>query len=176
MPANPNTTGEVMQLRVVSAAGVDTSTPANRLKLPDFVPLLRESTTRRVSLNEGDSKVLKDMGPREAELGTVNADGTAHELSWDDSITENPALGATEVWEIYNFTEDAHPIHIHEVQFQVVGRQRFTGNPRPPERWEAGFKGTVIAYPEEITRIRRPSMSLACSCGTATSWSMKITR
>ena len=47
-------------------------------------------------------------------------------MMWDDPITENPRLGATEVWEIYNFTADAHPIHIHEVQFQVVNRQRIS--------------------------------------------------
>ena len=39
---------------------------------------------------------------------------------WEDSITETPAVGATEVWEFYNFTADAHPMHVHEVQFQVV--------------------------------------------------------
>ena len=32
--------------------------------------------------------------------------------------------GATEIWEIYNFTADAHPIHIHLVQFVVVDRQQ----------------------------------------------------
>jgi FtsP/CotA-like multicopper oxidase with cupredoxin domain len=58
------------------------------------------------------------------------------------------------VWEIHNFTEDAHPIHIHEVQFQVVDRQPFEGVARPPEVWEAGFKDTVIAYPEEVTRVK----------------------
>ena len=40
-----------------------------------------------------------------------------------DPITENPELGVPEVWEIYNTTADAHPIHIHEIQFQVVDRQ-----------------------------------------------------
>ena len=43
---------------------------------------------------------------------------------WHEPITENPALGSTEVWEMFNATADAHPIHIHEVQFQVVNRQR----------------------------------------------------
>jgi spore coat protein A, manganese oxidase len=59
-----------------------------------------------------------------------------------------------EVWEIHNFTEDAHPIHIHEVLFQVVDRQAFGGDARLPEPWEAGFKDTVIAYPDEVTRVR----------------------
>jgi FtsP/CotA-like multicopper oxidase with cupredoxin domain len=37
-------------------------------------------------------------------------------------ITETPALGATEEWGIVNTTEDAHPIHVHQVQFRVVSR------------------------------------------------------
>ena len=40
-----------------------------------------------------------------------------------DPVTENPAVGATEVWEFYNTTADAHPMHIHEVAFEVVNRQ-----------------------------------------------------
>jgi spore coat protein A len=73
---------------------------------------------------------------------------------WEDAITENPALGATEIWEIHNFTADAHPIHIHEVQFQVVNREPFGDAARDPEIWESGFKDTVIAYPGEITRVK----------------------
>ena len=42
---------------------------------------------------------------------------------WTHPVTENPAVGATEVWEFYNATPDAHPMHIHEVQFEVVNRQ-----------------------------------------------------
>jgi FtsP/CotA-like multicopper oxidase with cupredoxin domain len=104
-------------------------------------------------LNEEDSAVLEGVGPREALLGTLSG-GTANPLGWMDAITENPALGATEVWEMYNFTEDAHPIHIHEVQFQIVDRQPFEGVARPPESNETGFKDTVIAYPGEITRVK----------------------
>jgi bilirubin oxidase len=76
-------------------------------------------------------------------------------MGWDDPVTENPTLNSIEVWEIHNFTEDAHPIHIHEVQFQVVDRQQFgRRKARPPESWETGFKDTVIAYPGEITRVK----------------------
>jgi FtsP/CotA-like multicopper oxidase with cupredoxin domain len=55
---------------------------------------------------------------------------------------------------MYNFTEDGHPIHIHQVQFQVVSRQPFGGAPRPPEAWETGFKDTLVALPSEVTRVR----------------------
>jgi bilirubin oxidase len=84
----------------------------------------------------------------------MDEDGEPEVREWKDAITENPALGSTEVWEIYNFTADAHPIHIHEVEFEVVNRQPFEGSARAPEVWEGGFKDTVIAYPEEITRVK----------------------
>src|SRR5215218_10369283 len=58
------------------------------------------------------------------------------------------ALGAVEIWEIHNFTEDAHAIHIHEITFEIVNRQPLDGGgPRPPASWEAGRRDTVIAYP-----------------------------
>jgi len=41
--------------------------------------------------------------------------------TWDDAVTEKPRVGATEVWEIDNRTGDTHPIHLHLVQFQILG-------------------------------------------------------
>ncbi|PWB60485.1 MAG: bilirubin oxidase [Deltaproteobacteria bacterium] len=117
------------------------------------------------------------FGPREALLGTVNlADPSAPvgiPLMWTDmsgvsntvtvfkvdgtevmvNVTENPTQGDTEQWEIHNFTEDAHPIHLHLVRFQVVNREG-GGGIRAPEPWEAGYKDTVIAYPGEVTRVK----------------------
>ena len=96
-------------------------------------------------------------------------DGTPESTKeWMDPVTENPAVGATEVWEYYNATADAHPMHIHEVAFQVVNRQglavdedgeviqpvQLVGSPTPPESWENGWKDTVIAYPGQVTRLR----------------------
>ena len=43
-------------------------------------------------------------------------------------FTELPEEGSTELWEIVNLTMDAHPIHIHLIQFQVVNRQEFREN------------------------------------------------
>lgn len=39
--------------------------------------------------------------------------------------SELPREGDTEVWEIINLTADAHPIHLHLVQFQLIDRQNF---------------------------------------------------
>jgi len=73
------------------------------------------------------------------------------------NVTENPALGAIEDWEIYNFTMDAHPIHLHLVRFEVIERRPIgtgAGTGSGPEAWETGFKDTVISYPGEITTVR----------------------
>jgi spore coat protein A, manganese oxidase len=39
--------------------------------------------------------------------------------------SELPNEGETELWEIVNMTADAHPIHLHLVQFQIMNRQPF---------------------------------------------------
>jgi FtsP/CotA-like multicopper oxidase with cupredoxin domain len=162
-----HTTGQVMKFKVVPLGSVDTSVPPDHLRLPKLTKLGRPSKTRKVSLNEKNSAVLPGVGPRAALLGTLD-EGRGKPLEWMAPITEHPALGATEVWEIYNFTADAHPIHIHEVQFQVVNRQalvtdaegmtvppaRLVGDPLPLEAWETGFKDTVVAYPGQVTRIK----------------------
>jgi spore coat protein A len=42
--------------------------------------------------------------------------------------SELPQEGDTEQWEIINLTADAHPIHLHLVQFQIINRQSFNTN------------------------------------------------
>ncbi|WP_437955498.1 multicopper oxidase [Sorangium sp. So ce119] len=152
VPADPATTGQVMQFRVVKATSRDTSTPPHRLRLPSFEPLGEARAARRLSLNEESSAVDPDVGPRAALLGTFS--GVPTPLHWDDPVSENPATGSTEIWELHNFTMDAHPIHVHAVQFQVVNRESADGSVRGPDDGEEGFKDTVIAYPDEITRIK----------------------
>jgi FtsP/CotA-like multicopper oxidase with cupredoxin domain len=174
--ADPNTTGRVMQFRVLRTHGTDKSTPPDKLVLPAPPPLPQATTTRQVSLNEQDSQTVRvvrsdengneehgnivldcangePFGPRFALLGTI-ADAAGVPLRWDEAITESPAVGATEIWELHNFTADAHPIHIHEITFEVLERQPFDGPIRGPEPWETGRKDTVIAYPGEITRVK----------------------
>lgn len=168
--ADPGTTGQIMQFRVAPAAATDPTTPPAFLQLPAIPPLPPETVTRPVALIE-EMSALFDDAPAEALLGTVaidgNGTGTWSKHLWMEPVTENPALGATEVWEIYNATGDAHPIHIHEVVFEVVNRQAIVVDeenetveiapgslPAPPKAWESGFKDTVIVYPGQVTRVR----------------------
>jgi FtsP/CotA-like multicopper oxidase with cupredoxin domain len=167
--ADPDTTGQIMQFRVVPAVGADVSTPPQFLQLPAITPLPAATVTRQVAMIEAaavgfDAADEPVEGPVEALLGTV-ADGVWTERLWMDRVTENPVVGASEVWEMYNTTADAHPMHIHEITFEVVNRQdilideeaqtvQLTGSPTPPEPWENGFKDTVVAYPGQVTRLR----------------------
>ena len=172
-PANPGTTGQVMQFRVVPPTEFDDSTPPLFLQLPAITPLPAETEIRRLALIEksgdGASEEQEEIeGPVEALLGTVDAQGNLTDYKWMDAVTENPDVGATELWEIYNTTADAHPMHIHEVVFEVVNREglvldgegevaqpiRLSGNISFAEEWESGFKDTVIAYPGQVTRLR----------------------
>jgi spore coat protein A len=45
-------------------------------------------------------------------------------IAWHSPPTENPALDSTEEWEIWNVSADAHPIHLHLVNFEILGRQQ----------------------------------------------------
>ena len=102
--------------------------------------------------------------------------------TWHMPITENPALGSTEIWEIYNSTEDAHPIHVHLVHFEILNREKFTAkkimktmkqhnksdgkgfylediklSPEtlvPALDVEKAPKDMVTCYPGEVTRIK----------------------
>ncbi|MFT3891908.1 MAG: multicopper oxidase [Anaerolineales bacterium] len=165
--ADPATTGQIMQFDVVPALKVDTSTPPAFLKLPAITPLPAPVVSRPLALLEMMSMYWD--GPAEAMLGTVDNMGMPMHQMWMDAVTENPKVGDTEVWEFYNFTGDAHPMHVHEVTFEVVNREslvldlltgepvqpvQLVGNPRPPEPWETGFKDTVIVYPGEVTRVK----------------------
>ena len=169
--ADPETTGQIMRFHVMPGRKLDLSTPPQFLRLPAIKPLGTESVTRPLALLEEMSAFFADS-PAETLLGTVAGDpntapGTWTKRLWMEAITENPAVGATEVWEFYNATGDAHPMHVHEVVFQVLNRQDIFVNevtqevqvvegsvPQSPEPWETGFKDTVTAFPGQVTRIK----------------------
>jgi FtsP/CotA-like multicopper oxidase with cupredoxin domain len=169
--ADPAGTGQVMQFRVVSSIQADATTPPQFLLLPPAPPLPAATVTRRLALLEEMSMDFADA-PAETLLGNIEGDPNERPSLWMpqfwmDRVTENPAVGSTEIWEFYNATADAHPMHVHEVAFEVVNRQAILVDesamtvqvapgamPMPPEAWESGYKDTVIAYPGMVTRIR----------------------
>lgn len=170
--ADKRTTGQVLQFQVVPGKGGDPTTPPEFLRLPALAPLPPETVTRHLALLEQaadgvDTSGGEVEGPVEALLGIVT-NGVWVTRMWHDEITENPDVGAVEMWEMYNTTEDAHPMHIHAVAFEVVNRQllvrndegevakpiQLAGDPIQPEPWETGVKDTVVTYPGQVTRLR----------------------
>jgi spore coat protein A len=120
---------------------------------------------------------------------TLNASGLLNFLdgqSFHSPTSELPRVGSTEEWDIVNVTGNIHSIHLHLIQFQIVGRQTITAgyNTRwrnengtslplavptkpvlvdefltsptlnPPAAPEAGWKDTIVAPANAVTRIR----------------------
>jgi spore coat protein A, manganese oxidase len=162
------TVADVMDFRVSRPlTRADTRTIPGKLR--PVVPLSeKDATVRHMALRE-----YKDAkgGPI-----TVLLNGR----KWDAPITVRPRLGDTEVWHLINTTEDAHPIHLHLVRFQVLDRQAFDvnaylarwgaerpgegpdpiavapylrGRRRAPPAQERGWKDNVRADPGEVVRI-----------------------
>lgn len=150
-----DTSFTVMQFRVAQKAGAgETKALPARLRP---VPKIEESSavkTRMLSLVEIDDLVQR---PKTMLLNNAH---------WSMPVTENPVLDSTEIWGLVNTTDDAHPIHLHLVRFQILDRRSFdvaaywtkgevkyTGPVVPPEPSEAGWKDTVRADPGMVTRI-----------------------
>ncbi len=108
-------TGEIMQFTVTDEKGVAPQ------QLPaDLNPTLAGDFPNLPAPDNQRILTLIDMG---------NINGSYMMLldgqKWSASISETPKAGTTEDWIIVNPTMDAHPIHLHLVQFQIVSRQTF---------------------------------------------------
>jgi spore coat protein A len=87
---------------------------------------------------------------------------------------DTATLGTTELWDLANLTVDVHPIHMHQAMFRVVERFAFNtaqylldrkggrtpafknyiiGPAMPAPAEENGWKDTVKANPDQLTRI-----------------------
>jgi FtsP/CotA-like multicopper oxidase with cupredoxin domain len=156
-PPDPNTSGQVMEFRVnQSLQGTDNSfNPARPQRALRAAPIvdIKPADTRR---NPDKARQLilveveGDGGPEEVLLNNSHWDGKRNGTNTTIpgsvsngrgiSATEVPRVGSTEVWEIANLTEDAHPIHIHLIQFQVIARQAFRRDDYRAA-WDGTFPG-----------------------------------
>jgi spore coat protein A len=100
-------------------------------------------TRRQILLGEGCDEYGRVM----PLLGTV-AEGTKQ---FHDAPDITPKVGTTEVWEFWNSTIDAHPIHLHLVQMRVIDRQQFTGTvvAKPMAN---GWTGVKFSAPPALSR------------------------
>lgn len=147
----------VMQLRVARAKSADTSSLPPALRPVQRIGETQSVKTRSLTLGEVD------------DLRQDPAMMLLNDTHWSAPVTEKPVLDSVEIWNLLNLTDDAHPIHLHLVRFQILDRRRFDafayqnqqvlryrGGAVPPEPGEAGWKDTVRADPGMITRIIIP--------------------
>jgi spore coat protein A len=153
-PVSGRTTGRVMQFKVTGPpASPDTSYNPNPAVTGGGGPLRSGDPIRRLVNTATGALGVTPNKVRQLTLNEVMAPGGPYEVlvnntKWNgkratamgspveivsggisDGIgnyyTENPNEGDVEVWEIINMTADAHPIHTHLTQFQLVNRQNF---------------------------------------------------
>ena len=147
----------VMQFRVSAGKVTDASSLPPALRPVPRIPESQAVQTRLLTLNE---YVNKAGNPVQLLLNASH---------WRMPVTEKPVLGSTEIWTLINPTNDSHPIHLHLVRFQILDRQpyepwlfqtkrqlHFLGPPQPPDPNEAGWKDTVRAHSQMVTRIIVP--------------------
>ncbi|GAA1369310.1 outer spore coat copper-dependent laccase CotA [Catellatospora chokoriensis] len=167
---------EVMQFKVAKrpSGGGDRSAPPEKLKLPVNAPVEPTRHTRRRQWVIYQHELFRTM--------TLNA------IPFMEPSEDFVKAGSTEIWEYINPHHDAHPMHVHLVNFQVLNRQAidaagyqaqydkwvfggrkrkdfpdvadyFTGPPIPPDPDEAGSEKDVVkAYSEMVTRIIIPDI------------------
>jgi len=159
---DPQTTGRIMAFRINKPLDINyplTTLPATLR--PPIIPLQTDLAPRKLILFETEDEYGRIM----PILGTVE-NGM---LGFRDELTENPALNSTEIWELYNESEDAHPIHLHLVTMQLINRQKFVarinsengkpynirlvGQPKYPGPDEQGWKDTWVMMPGEMTKV-----------------------
>ncbi len=148
---------DIMQFRVAASGAADNSALPPMLRMVERIPESRAVKTRRLTLDETMDKVQQSMGMM------------LNNTPWHMSVTERPAINTTEIWELVNLTEDAHPIHLHLVKFQLLDRRnfdvfqfqdkgelRYTGPAMSAAPEEAGWKDTVRCETGQVTRIIVP--------------------
>lgn len=147
----------ICQFRVANTAVADNSSLPPRLRPVERIPESAAIKTRPLTLiDQGDPD-----DPTAIALPML-----LNNAYWHDPVTENPTLGTTEIWSLINLTDDTHPIHLHQVRFQILDRRAFdvftyqnenrlhyTAAAVPPDANELGWKDTVRADPGMVTRI-----------------------
>jgi spore coat protein A len=113
IPADPATTGQIIQFTVTDNEGYaaeDLPSPLNPMSMPTIISPSEADEVRMLPYFEEMSAASEPLG--------VFLTGQ----KWAAPITEDPTVGSTEYWYLINPTGDAHPIHLHLVQFQLVAR------------------------------------------------------
>ena len=155
--------GDVIPARVMMFRVARSLRSPDLSSLPDSLPAVtRPDMADVVQVRD---LVLTEVEPESPASQTVDTPlmSLINGAHWNDPITERPRAGSTEIWRIINRTDDAHPMHVHLVQFQILDRQPFDADRDsliftgpavpPPDHEQFGLKDTVQSNPGEVVRL-----------------------
>jgi spore coat protein A, manganese oxidase len=145
---------EFMQFRVVLPTKSKIS-----FSMPAQMPFSKLDVSQAIITR--DFVLTEEMDAQGRSIGLhINGKG------YDDPVTERIKLNSVEKWRFINTSDDAHPMHLHLVQFQIVERQGFNveamlkggklelvGTPRKPHPNEVGWKDTATVNPGDTLTI-----------------------
>ncbi len=158
-------------------SGVPLSASAVPMALPPGLASLMGCNAAQTSCtNTSNAVVGRLMNPAIQELfepfyGRMNATlgiempnqslkvQTTLPLNYIDGATEQLEPNTVQMWKITHNGVDAHPVHFHLVNVQVINRVGWDGTVKPPEDNELGWKETVKMNPlEDIMVVMRADM------------------
>lgn len=150
----PNGSGSAMMGMMAMMAGADQPFDVMRFVAPRDLSKLAEIPVRLVEpRNWSATDAVRTrrftlnmrMGMGMMQGGGFGINGRAMDLR---RIDARVPLGDVEIWDIYNDSPMAHPIHIHNTQFRILDRDG-----KSPQANEQGLKDTVLVYSGERVRV-----------------------
>ena len=155
---------ELLQLRVTAPNAMSSRLPA-KLATPSVLradaPLRRFSLQgMRAMMAGGMGGMMNGMMGRQAGSGNTGPGGMSlgvgmqrlfsinHQFMNMAVINQRVRLGSTEIWEVSNDAEMAHPFHLHGTSFQILSRNGMA----PPDH-ERGWKDVVFVRRDETVRL-----------------------
>jgi FtsP/CotA-like multicopper oxidase with cupredoxin domain len=172
---SPVSTKAVMKFIVVQ----DESAASQQQNLAAIPSILRKPDPH-MSIKDAHWRVTNMTEMDDAEGNPIR--DLQNNSTWKSPLLIVPVVGSTEVWEFINLTPDAHPMHIHLIQFHFLNQQSFnlslylaggctfhdlhhhhnrsefsrscyTEEAKGPLPNQIGWKDTMLAWPGNVTRI-----------------------
>lgn len=125
---------EVMKIKITERTENPVLSVPDNLVSIDFIPV-----------NEVDTMRIKNLNNPLTEEGHFTMDDLHFDM---ELINDTVILGSTELWRFVNNTPIAHPMHIHDTQFNIF--RRINGTTKVSEK---GWKDVVMVYPGETVDV-----------------------
>lgn len=176
--ATATVTGSVFDVTMVNQGSGYTAAPTITISAPTARPAAGQTyTTATANATAGGSILVKNKAIQELfdpTYGRMNATlgielpftsalaQTTVPLGYVDPVSEEFSDGETQLWKITHNGVDAHPVHFHLLNVQLVNRIGWDGTVKPPAANEYGWKETIRMNPLEdilvAVRAKKPQL------------------